>query len=193
MSWSLGEIRSLSIKAARGTGYAWGMAEEAGYAVSWLQKHGAPGVIALANYLQQKENYTGQDLCPIEAGCAISDSQKLPTNLENPVCTPFLLIPFMVPLLGQKTGKLEFGNTVILFTENGVNITSDDDITNPQAFTVSLDITDDTPSMQPVQNRVPDDMQSHVSVLEKLAHKTYAPESEQSRLAGAGAGLNDND
>ena len=32
-----------------------------------------------------------------------------------------------------------------------------------------------------------------IKVLEELAHQTYVPASEESRLRGAGAGLTDND
>jgi hypothetical protein len=44
----------------------------------------------------------------------------------------------------------------------------------------------------PAQSRVeiPNDIFDR---LDSLAHKTYAPASEESRLAGAGAGLSDND
>ena len=52
MSWSLGEVQALAVKAARGAGLSWGVAEEAGYAVRWLQANGAPGLTALANLLQ---------------------------------------------------------------------------------------------------------------------------------------------
>ena len=43
------------------------------------------------------------------------------------------------------------------------------------------------------ETRVSDDNIAYVSILENLAYKTYAPSTEASRLAGAGAGLNDND
>ena len=44
MSWSLGEIGALATKAARGSGMDWGLADEAGYAVKWLQRRQLPGV-----------------------------------------------------------------------------------------------------------------------------------------------------
>ena len=51
MSWSLGEIRALAIKAARGAGMPWGMAEEAGFASHWLLQQGLPGTELLATLL----------------------------------------------------------------------------------------------------------------------------------------------
>ena len=51
MSWSLGEVRALAVKAARGSGLPWGLAEEAGFAVQWLEARGGPGVEALSQYI----------------------------------------------------------------------------------------------------------------------------------------------
>ena len=55
MSWSLVETRAMATKATRGAGYSWGLAEEAGFAVHWLQLNGAPGVEALARLLEWVE------------------------------------------------------------------------------------------------------------------------------------------
>jgi len=55
MSWSLGEIGALATKAARGSGMDWGLADEAGYAVKWLQRRQLPGVAALCRYLSWRQ------------------------------------------------------------------------------------------------------------------------------------------
>ena len=49
--WSVSETSSLAIKAARGVGMPWGIAEEAGFALRWLTRNGAPGVVAICRYL----------------------------------------------------------------------------------------------------------------------------------------------
>ena len=49
-SWSVSEASSLAIKAARGVGMPWGIAEEAGFVLRWLTRSGAPGVTALCRY-----------------------------------------------------------------------------------------------------------------------------------------------
>ena len=67
MSWSLGEIRSLSIKAARGAGMTWGLAEEAGFSVCWLEERGWPGVEALSGYLENLSGYDGNSW-PVATG-----------------------------------------------------------------------------------------------------------------------------
>ncbi len=43
------------------------------------------------------------------------------------------------------------------------------------------------------QTRLPDQFACCVDRLTGYAHRTYAPATSQSRLAGAGAGLTDND
>ena len=50
---SLPEIESLVVKAARGAGYNWGIAEEAGFAVRWLARTGLPGPEILLAHLQE--------------------------------------------------------------------------------------------------------------------------------------------
>ena len=66
MSWSLGETGALALKAARGAGMTWGLAEEASEAVVWLQARGLPGVSALCRYLSwyklQKSLYSDYNL-----------------------------------------------------------------------------------------------------------------------------------
>ena len=78
MSWSLGETGALAVKAARGAGFAWGLAEDAGFAVVWLQARGLPGAPALCSYLNwysatkhHPDEKTGR--CPLLTGAAISD------------------------------------------------------------------------------------------------------------------------
>ena len=120
MSWSLGETRALAIKAARGAGLSWGLAEEAGFSVHWLQARGAPGVAALADYLQWRASVTtsstkallspsttdditrydkryDKTICPIQLGCTILDS-GIALEGTYPVYQPLLLVPFFAPL-----------------------------------------------------------------------------------------------
>ncbi|HAG24232.1 MAG TPA: DUF3726 domain-containing protein, partial [Alphaproteobacteria bacterium] len=53
MSWSLGETAALALKAARGAGMSWGLAEETAASVVWLHSRGLPGISALCSYLGQ--------------------------------------------------------------------------------------------------------------------------------------------
>jgi len=165
MSWSLGEIRALSIKAAKGAGFTWGQAEEAGFAVQWLEARCAPGVEALAQYLSTA---MATNSCPIITGCAISDAGQLENHLGIEICQALLLAPFISSTLYQPSA----------FNE-------------AHRFTATMDGV--IPETSSCKSRVLSDQNSYIEILNQFAHKTYAPSTEESRLAGAGAGTSDND
>ena len=113
MSWSLGETAALALKAARGAGMSWGLAEETAASVVWLHSRGLPGISALCSYLGQ---YLGQHLgqaaapqspeggCPIMTGCALIDGMMdVPETSSQTldlghVHAPLLLLPFVARL-----------------------------------------------------------------------------------------------
>ena len=198
MSWSLGEIRALSIKAARGAGLDWGIAEEVGFAVEWLETHGLDGVKALAQYLSRvhrKDNYS-DDHCPIKLGCLASDMDDWTILQDKSIHEPILILPFIANILKEETLELTWADSSVQINPNGIK-TQDVNglISRPSTPHFSLKIkTLDAPcSVLETKSRVSDNAASYVAILNALAHKTYAPATEASRLAGAGAGLNDND
>ncbi len=78
MSWSLGETAALALKAARGAGRSWGLAEETAGSVVWLHSRGLPGISALCSYLAQCLGLAAAPQspgggCPIMTGCALMD------------------------------------------------------------------------------------------------------------------------
>lgn len=198
MSWSLGEIRALSVKAARGAGMDWGVAEEAGFAVQWLESKGLQGVRALAQYLSRlhrNEDCSNED-CPLKLGCMISDTNSWKI-IEGKQChEPMLLIPFIANVIQDKAVSLHWAEVNATINQDGV---STDDIerlvsrpsTSKQAISIQSDHT--TCEVLPHKTRVSENDASYVAILNALAHKVYAPATEASRLSGAGAGLNDND
>ena len=209
MSFSLNEIEATAKRAARGAGYTWGHAEEAGKATRWLCAHGLDGVEALASLLHRNlaqapekhapcisgETWTGTDvLCPLATGCTLSDSAEIlgaaPVTLTN-VTAPTLLLPF--------------ASNVARILNRGVSITIDgaqaqtDGIAlrltgaiPDQAQSITVRLAEVTPPPQRLQSRATPDPAAW-SVLTHFAHFTYAPATEESRLRGAGAGLSDND
>lgn len=91
MSWSLIEVEALSKKAAKGSGYSWGEAEDAAKAVRWLEAHGLGGAKALAAHLSG----TGSGACPIKAGIALSDGVATIDDIDlGALDQPLLLLPF---------------------------------------------------------------------------------------------------
>ena len=109
MSWSLGETAALALKAARGAGMSWGLAEETAASVVWLHSRGLPGISALCSYLGQ---HLGQAAapqspeggCPIMTGCALIDGMMdVPETSSQTldlghVHAPLLLLPFVARL-----------------------------------------------------------------------------------------------
>ena len=208
MTWSIGEIGALATKAARGSGMEWGLAEETGYAIQWLQKHHLPGVSALCKYLSWRQNGTLSIwpdetdkrgyYCPILTGAAygdgiFGDEVKLPR-----IRLPLLLVPFVALLATETPIKIEMRNIVFLLTMNGFGCSTDGTSMLIESSTCQISMTYDV--SLPIRNfkdmklpRVPKNTAACINVLNEFAKKTYAPATDASRLAGAGSGLSDND
>ena len=207
MSWSLGETAALALKAARGAGMSWGLAEETAASVVWLHSRGLPGISALCSYLGQ---YLGQHLrqaaapqspkggCPIMTGCALIDGMMdVPETSSQTldlghVHAPLLLLPFVA--------RLEQGHYWLQAPglQGTVDIANGDGwqshcLRGSGSCTVSLG---DRPQVDPALEmitRVNGRFTCCVDRLDAYAHRTYAPATGQSRMSGAGAGLTDND
>ena len=207
MSWSLGETAALALKAARGAGMSWGLAEETAASVVWLHSRGLPGISALCSYLGQ---YLGQHLgqaaapqspeggCPIMTGCALIDGMMdVPETSSQTldlghVHAPLLLLPFVA--------RLESGHYWLRAPglPGTVDIAKGDGwqshcLRGSGSCTVSLG---DRPQVDPALEmitRVDGRFTCCVDRLDAYAHRTYAPATGQSRMSGAGAGLTDND
>ena len=199
MSWSLGETAALALKAARGAGMSWGLAEETAASVVWLHSRGLPGISALCSYLgQAAAPQSPEGGCPIMTGCALIDGMMdVPETSSQPldlghVHAPLLLLPFVA--------RLEQGH----YWLQAPGLQGTVDIANGDAWqshclrgsgscTVSLG---DRPQVDPALEmitRVDGRFTCCVDRLDAYAHRTYAPATGQSRMSGAGAGLTDND
>ena len=219
---SLNEIEAMSKRAARGAGLPWGLAEEAGKAVRWLTARGLPGVEQLADILTQddKRDYaelmpTDVDgvwqapaghLCPLIAGAALCDRATEITGGRaiklGKTAQPLLLIPYVagaVKLTGA-TISIAWDNVVTTLSSAGESIegghkslmvrstqhvhcqlaSQGEEPCEPDSD-LALPVTTVNGLATPAWNR-----------LAAFAQRTYAPATEASRLAGAGAGLSDN-
>lgn len=194
MSWSVGESGALALKAARGAGMSWGQAEEASFAVRWLQQRGAPGVEALANYLASYGTEAAA-ACPLAIGTALSDTAITPPTEIGMVHQPMLLIPFVASIATNGPVRLSINDTFIdVFPDHFITLDTLADIT---VATGTVAITDSpiTAFRAPADGsspRVPDTTEPAMANLANLAANTYAPATEESR-AGAGSGMSDND
>ena len=213
MNWSLNEIEALARKAARGRGMSWGLAEETGRATRVLCEWGVDAPAALALLLQRHDGLAqnavapvnaigpwrakGGTLCPVAAGCCLNDFAAAlasgPIQMHG-VAQPILLLGF-----AQMTARW-LGHPVCL-TIGAVQTRADGDGMFALGDLSALpDISDVTAALAKApfgaamirhsRAEVSDDT---AAILTAFAQRTYAPATEASRLAGAGAGLSDND
>jgi hypothetical protein len=213
MSWALSEIEGLARKAARGSGFSWGMAEEAGRAVRWLAGIGLPGAEVLADFLeahdrtphaQMRPADTGLDtwtaaggvICPISAGAALCDlaQNDAPSrNIHIKECAhPLLLLPFVRAAAedGAQPERMIWDGGEYAFAADVRGAAH-----APMATLGDVRILHGTAAYLPLVGcQLRYDLASGPAArLAAMAARTYAPDTEESRRSGAGAGLSDND
>jgi len=205
MSFSLNEVEATARKAARGAGYSWGLAEEAGKATRWLCAQGLDGCASLAALLQEPRHAIPQlnpgiwsapgVLCPLVTGAALSDFAAQLT--EGPirivdVAHPQLLLPFAAGTARQMGTVLTLAcDDLVAHTDGaGVDLIRIPSPPGTSDVTVSMDGT--MTGALPKQTRATPDP-AIWDVLTAFAARTYAPATDASRRLGAGAGLSDND
>ncbi len=157
---------------------------------------------------RQCDNQSKQ-LCPIYCGAVINDQGHLliqdKTLTFHSMVYPLLAIPqaariseaFAMPI------GISFGDANLICTRESITLNGDVDWSIKKCDIVceKHDIDSDSNILasnnkakqlfpSPLSREVAADV---IKVLESFAHKTYAPATEESRLAGAGAGLSDND
>ncbi len=216
MSWSLNEVEGLARKAARGAGLSWGLAEEAGRATRWLMAAGLPGADMLAGLLQRNDGreYAGlcpagpaglwqardELLCPIICGATLSDHAMVIAPDQGvklgPVSFPMLLLPFAAAVadLWQQSVCITWdGAEIRVAPEGRLAIAQRDRLTADQAGGVTIRVTGEQVAGLRAHVTRCNINEASAKRLTDFAHRTYAPETPESRLAGAGAGLHDND
>ncbi len=217
MSFSLNEIEAMGKRAARGAGLDWGIAEEAGKAARWLTAHGLPGPELLAELLTRNEGKSYAELapvsvdgvweaksgqlCPLVAGAALSDrAAEVAAGREfefGSIAFPLLLAPYAACGARSRGAAIELSWSGVMLTispDDGLAV--EGDIAAVAARTADYvhcrpagKDTVTPPAGEP--GRAVD--AETWSRLSAFAHRTLAPATEASRLAGAGAGLTDND
>ncbi|MEZ5933296.1 MAG: DUF3726 domain-containing protein [Alphaproteobacteria bacterium] len=219
MSFSLNEIEAMGKRAARGAGLPWGLAEEAGKAARWLTARGLPGASLLADILSRNDKHDYGELapvdvdgvwqapagrlCPLIAGAALCDRAAEIAGgrvIElGETAQPLLLLPYVagaVKLTGA-TIAIAWGDLVVTLSPDGESIEGDRSALTARSAecvhcrpAVPVDAPAD-PAAQVNELAVPVDAASW-SRLAAFAQRIFAPATEASRLAGAGAGLSDN-
>ena len=213
--YSLNEIDVTAKRAARGAGLPWGISEEAGKSARYLEANGLPGAETTLALLKQidgtdcRENcpdtgsaiWTAKSgaLCPLMSGTALSDlANKFSTEAEvtlGAMLNPLLFVPFVAVVASQTETSIEvsWSGAKIVVSASGLSTEGSKD-----ALTVSRVDSVQCKSCSAVKN--PSAAPSRAPILVEtwshlgdLGHRTFAPDTEASRIAGAGAGLSDND
>lgn len=214
MTWSLNEFEAMARKAARGCGLSWGLAEEAGRAGRFLAVHGLPAPRLLADLLTQNDGVPYGDLvpdcgaepwvapsgrlCPLIAGAALSDRlQALASgqSIRLGRCAfPVFLLPALAARDGDATLVATWEGVAVSVGPEGLSVDGPAEalcLKETDGVLIHRDKAGRGQSL-PVRGRC--EMQRDAAeVLQRFAHRTYAPATEESRAAGAGAGLSDND
>lgn len=216
---SCNEAASLCMKAARGAGMSWGMAEEAGFSASWLVSHGIDGPSYLRAHLERADGKAWEDLCPtitpatwrnaadhavcpIILGTTMCDYADLPQGPApdaviqlGPVSMPILLVPFLAELARKNALKITLvgADGTICIEDSAAWL----DVAARSLTAQQLDLTLSVKAAQPHKSSVPTTSKScttaaTIAALNTLAMRTTVPASEASR-ASAGSTLSDND
>lgn len=209
MNYSLNEVEAMAKRAARGAGYSWGLAEEAGKATRWLCAQGLDASAALAGVLEQglaadHDRHTPQSvngtwsgpevLCPLATGALLSDCAgilKTQSIQMEHVAVPVLLVPFAA------TAARFLKTSVLVNCDGKTFLTDGQNLSTGEGFPllarqVRIEKGDTLRTARKAQTRAYPETE-HWCILKSFAHRTYAPATEASRRLGAGAGLSDND
>ena len=202
MTFSLGEAAALAVKATRGAGYPWAMADEAGRAVRWCHAQGLDGCAALAHLLSTTGGagrpqlrggiWSAEDgaLCPITLGTTLSDRANAMTAGEvrtGAVVSPLLVLPFLSDA-ARLTGMsfcMQWDGGDACVSGRGLRLSA-----VPPTGIAAMRVapcTDSFPYTLPGTGRA-DPAPGSWDILLTFAHRTYAPATEASRLRGAGDG-----
>lgn len=205
VSRTLSEICQTSLKAARGTGCPWGLAEDTGHAVRLLEAHGLPGVDTLARLMSEPracmcyaQGSNTLPACGITAAAHLSDTLATigPDGWHiGPVAGALLLL---APLLhsAQYAGvgyKAQWPGGTAIISSNGLTLTGT--LPSPVLDSFAVVQTDQTTTepTHPADWRSRDVPAPAWQQLDLALARTLVPETEQSRAAGAGPGSADDD
>ncbi|MEM9757263.1 MAG: DUF3726 domain-containing protein, partial [Pseudomonadota bacterium] len=190
-------IQSTCTKAARGAGFSWGMAEDAGLAVRNLEAHGLPGAQALASLLDspyaKARDRTGVPGCGLAALVDLSDAPPVVAGQFGPMAAPLLLVAPCLMMAQTGCGwRVEWRGGAAHCSVSGVKVTGQPAPLVADWVSVARTATPEASATAPDwrSRDIPPDTWS---LLEALAARTYVPDSDTSRALGAGPGAADAD
>lgn len=204
---SLSETHALCAKAARGAGFDWGHADEAGHAAAWLAARNLPGCALILRRLQMRapaamSAAAGQ--CPLLTGVALADNVNLSEARRDDVHLINIVLPGLLLPFAALAARLRGSNVSV--GAHGLKLTLHADGTAPcfDAMSAFCDRSSGDISLafgpqqarRPQRSDVPAQLPSvPVEIwraLDALALHVTVPPSDHSR-SGAGGEGSDND
>jgi len=201
---SLSEIETTSKRASKAAGFSWGIAEEVGKSVRFLELFGFEGIKNLNEYYKSKSNKKFEKLnlisennrsvkfpfCPIILGVSFLDQiknlEKFDKILFNKVSYPILILPFLSrssEIIGKKI-HLKFDQSEFLLNFN-IKISSN--LFDQDCPSIGNNI-----EINILENKDNFSNQDWKS-LYKISEETFVEETDSLKQKAAGAGLTDND
>ncbi len=209
---SMNEVETLSTKAARGSGFSWGLAEDIGKAARSLAAAELPwqeALLALLAYegtraspiilarsdTSQIVSASGSDgpLCPVRTGAWLLDSGILQgeDSLEiEGLALPIWLAASLVAAGSGRTMMLSWKGAEMRIAGNRLLGIGDELLAssaNAALVPCEVQIDQGTPKGRAWIDK------SILAALDTIAAKTYVPSSESSRAKGAGGSRTDNE
>lgn len=209
---SANEIDALAKKAAKGAGMPWGLAADAGKATRWLADHGLPGPAVLLDLLDWRDGRSADAVAPPDVSLAwAGHAPVLDAVVVGTVCADLAGRSAAGPAeLGTVRCPLLLGFAVaVVARHTGVGLVASWDDAAVGVGTVAVAVRGATADLCVAEAAVtlrpgplpgePLPAAGHGcpvdagvwARLEHYAARTHAPDTEQSRLTGAGAGLID--
>ena len=201
---SFSEIETTSKRASKAAGYSWGISEEIGKNIRLLEMFGLQGIKSLINYynikkekkfeklkLINKENKSEKyEFCPIISGTSFLDQVKSLENLNEikfeKMSYPLLFLPFVSrasEIIGKRLLlKLDKNEFMLNF-----NMSINSDFLREEKIKIAnlviIKFLENEDSFS----------EKEWNQLYKLSEDTFVEEIDSLKVAGAGAGLTDND
>ena len=201
---SLSEIETIVKRASKAAGYSWGVSEETGKSIRFLELFGLPGIKHINKFFNEKnksnfenlyliseKNYSSNNpYCPITLGVSFLDQINILENLKKidfkNVAYPIIFISFMSrssEIIGKRI-YVKIDEKKILLNLN-VNIISNffDQEFPRIANKIEVNLLENKDNFN----------ENEWSNLYKLSEDTFVEESDSLKEGAAGAGLTDND
>ena len=201
---SLSEIDTISKRASRAKGFSWGVCEEIGKSVKYLELFGLPGLKNLNQYLKIYDQNKFQQIklisknnisenkfhCPISSGISFLDQVKSLEKLKslefNKIAYPILFLSFVSrasEVLGKKILiKMDEKEFMLNFNQSIFGNYSKSEIWE-NSNTVLINFIENSNSFS----------EEEWKEMTKFANETFVEETDELKEKSAGAGLTDND